>query len=184
MTANEKKTDLRILKTRNAIINAFITLRAKKALDKITVKELADLAMINKATFYLHYKDIYDLSDTLENDALEQVIKDMPDPELLIFNPEQGTKDLFQAFATQGQLFTILFSGDRFDIFVRKIDCMIKEYIYKKYPEKRADLQTNILLSIITYGGFHAYENYKKENGEEAVLVIAKASSELAKLMY
>ena len=184
MPKNKKKTDLRILKTRNAIINAFITLRAKKPLDKITVKELADLAMINKATFYLHYKDIYDLSDTLENDALEQIIKDMPDPELMFFNPEQGTKDLFQAFTAQGQLFTILFSGDRFDIFVRKIDRLIKEYIYKKYPEKREDLQTNILLSIITYGGFHAYENNKNENAKEAILAISKASSELAKLIH
>lgn len=184
MSANEKKTDLRILKTRNAIINAFITLRAKKPLDKITVKELADLAMINKATFYLHYKDIYDLSDTLENDALEQILKDMPDPELLFSQPEQGTKDLFHAFSAQGQLFSILFSGDRFDIFVRKIDNLIKEYIYKKYPEKREDLQINILLSIIIYGGFHAYENHKKENAAEAILAISKASAELAKLMH
>lgn len=184
MPENNKKTDLRILKTRNAIINAFITLRAKKPLDKITVKELADLAMINKATFYLHYKDIYNLSDTLENDALEQIIKDMPDPELMLSNPEQGTKDLFQAFAAQGQLFTILFSGDRFDIFVKKIDHLIKEYIYQKYPEKREDLQINILLSIITYGGFHSYENNKKENAEEAILAISKASAELAKLIH
>ncbi len=184
MQENEKKTDLRILKTRNSIINAFITLRAKKNLDKITVKELADLAMINKATFYLHYKDIYDLSDTLENDALEQIIKAMPDPELMFSNPEQGTKDLFQAFAAQGQLCNILFSGDRFDIFVRKIDHSIKEYIYQKYPEKRNDLQTNILLSIINYGGFHAYENNKKENAAEAILAISKASAALSKLIH
>ena len=51
--------DLRVKKTKNSIINAFLKLRAKKSLERITVKELSDLAEINKATFYLHYKDIY-----------------------------------------------------------------------------------------------------------------------------
>ena len=45
--------DLRVKKTRRSIINAFLMLRANKPLEKITVKELAELAMINKATFYL-----------------------------------------------------------------------------------------------------------------------------------
>ena len=184
MPAKEKKTDLRIQKTRNAIINAFITLRANKPLQKITIKELADLAMINKATFYLHYKDIYDLSNTLENDVLTQILKGMPDPELLFSNPEQGTKDLFQSFISQGQLCNILFSGDRFDILARKIDAGLKEYIYQKYPEKRDNLQANILLSIITYGGFHTYEIYKNTNSAETIQTISKASAELAKLIY
>ena len=54
--------DLRIQKTRNSIINAFLELRSRKPIEKITVTELAELAVINKATFYKHYKDIYDLS--------------------------------------------------------------------------------------------------------------------------
>lgn len=181
---NKKKTDLRVLKTRNSIINAFITLRAKKPLEKITIKELAELAMINKATFYLHFKDIYDLSDTLENDALTQILTCMPEPELLFSEPEQGTIDLYHAFIAQGQLFNILFSGDRFDMFIKKIDTGIKDFIFKKYPERREDLQINILLSIITYGGFHAYQNNKKENAEEAISIISKASAVLSKYMY
>ena len=36
--------DLRIQRTRKSIINAFIELRATKPLEKITVKELSDLA--------------------------------------------------------------------------------------------------------------------------------------------
>ncbi|MBR3282470.1 MAG: TetR/AcrR family transcriptional regulator [Ruminococcus sp.] len=44
--------DMRIEKTRRSIINAFLQLRAKKPLEKITVKELSALAEINKATFY------------------------------------------------------------------------------------------------------------------------------------
>ena len=58
--------DLRVQKTQRSIINALIELRSKKNLEKITVKELAERAEINKATFYQHYKDIYDLSEQLE----------------------------------------------------------------------------------------------------------------------
>ena len=43
--------------------NAFLQLRAKKDLERISVKELTQLAEVSKATFYLHYRDIYDLSD-------------------------------------------------------------------------------------------------------------------------
>ena len=55
--------DLREKKTKRNIRNAFIELRAKKPLERISIKELAELAEISKATFYLHYKDIYDLSE-------------------------------------------------------------------------------------------------------------------------
>ena len=53
--------DLRIEKTEKGIKNAFIELRSKKPLEKITVRELCEIARINKSTFYSHYKDIYDL---------------------------------------------------------------------------------------------------------------------------
>ena len=56
-----RKKDLRVVKTERAIYRALIELLQKKELEKITVSELAELAEINKATFYLHYADIYSL---------------------------------------------------------------------------------------------------------------------------
>lgn len=61
--------DLRVEKTIKSIFNTFLEMRAKKPLEKISVTELSNKAMINKATFYLHFKDIYDLSDCLESEA-------------------------------------------------------------------------------------------------------------------
>ena len=51
--------DIRIEKTERAIKQAFMELRAQKPLEKIKVKELCDLACINKSTYYAHYQDIY-----------------------------------------------------------------------------------------------------------------------------
>ena len=79
--------DLRIQRTKKSIINAFIELRASKPLEKITIKELSDLAFINKATFYTHYKDIYDLAEQLENEAVTSVLNDIPHPGISDYPP-------------------------------------------------------------------------------------------------
>ena len=58
--------DQRKLKTQQAIHNAFLQLRKEKNLEQISVTELSRLAKISKATFYLHYRDIFDLSEKLQ----------------------------------------------------------------------------------------------------------------------
>lgn len=57
----DKPTDLRVIKTKRAIKQAFLDIIRTKELNKITITELAKLAEINKGTFYLHYPDIYAL---------------------------------------------------------------------------------------------------------------------------
>ena len=65
--------DLRQRKTRKAIKKAFLKLHEKKPVEKITVKELAGIAQISKATFYLHYRDIYDLAEQLQKEVIEEI---------------------------------------------------------------------------------------------------------------
>ncbi|WP_341302954.1 TetR/AcrR family transcriptional regulator [Lysinibacillus sp. FSL H8-0500] len=55
------KTDPRVLRTRKSIMDAFIELSTKKEFKDITVKDITAEAMINRATFYAHFEDIYDL---------------------------------------------------------------------------------------------------------------------------
>ena len=55
-----KKTDLRILKTRKALSDAFLVLLCEKRFEDITVGELCDRAMVRRATFYKHYADKYE----------------------------------------------------------------------------------------------------------------------------
>ncbi|MBO4899378.1 MAG: TetR/AcrR family transcriptional regulator [Lachnospiraceae bacterium] len=69
----QKKTDLRVKKTKRAIYNALVELLKKKNLENITVLELTEAAEINKSTFYLHYSDIFDLYQ----EALASHIKDV-----------------------------------------------------------------------------------------------------------
>ena len=70
--------DIRIEKTERAIKQAFMELRAQKPLEKIKVKELCDLACINKSTFYAHYQDIYALANAMEDEMVEVVVESLP----------------------------------------------------------------------------------------------------------
>lgn len=70
---NEKKVDLRVIKTRKAIANSFLNLLDEKDFDKITVQDISSAAMINRNTFYLHYTDKYDLMEQLCNENIERI---------------------------------------------------------------------------------------------------------------
>lgn len=69
----KEKTDLRILKTRKAIKEAFLTLIYTKGYDRMTIQDIADEAMINRNTFYLHYIDKIDLMEKLCQYSIEQL---------------------------------------------------------------------------------------------------------------
>lgn len=51
----ERKTDLRVLKTRTAIKNTFKEMVMEMNASDIQIKELTERAMIHRKTFYLHY---------------------------------------------------------------------------------------------------------------------------------
>lgn len=68
-----KKTDLRILRTKKSIRKAFYELIQEKGYEAITVQDIADRAMINRNTFYLHYQNKPDLLDTCMNELLSDL---------------------------------------------------------------------------------------------------------------
>jgi AcrR family transcriptional regulator len=55
------KIDPRVKRTRALIESAFLSLMAEKSFNTITVQEITDRAEINRATFYAHFMDKYDL---------------------------------------------------------------------------------------------------------------------------
>ena len=61
--------------TKNNLRAAFWTLYRQKPIEKITVKEVTDLAGYNRGTFYLHYKDLYDLFGQIEDEILDSIHK-------------------------------------------------------------------------------------------------------------
>lgn len=69
MTTTE---DRRVRKTKKAISEALAKLLLEKPLNSISVKEISDMADINRGTFYLHYRDVYDMAEKLQNEIFEK----------------------------------------------------------------------------------------------------------------
>lgn len=70
------------------IRKSFTKLLSLKPIQSISVKELCEEAGINRGTFYTHYKDLYDLRDSIEEEALDDfkeamkplLVEDGPNP--------------------------------------------------------------------------------------------------------
>ena len=77
------KEDPRVLRTRQLIREAFSILLQKKGFDAITIKDIAQRAAINRATFYAHYEDKYALLEEITEQAFYKMI-----PEQVIYAQE------------------------------------------------------------------------------------------------
>lgn len=67
-----EKMDRRVRKTRALLQQGLIQLMKEKEIKDISVKELSDLVDINRGTFYLHYTDIYDMLDKIEDEIFRE----------------------------------------------------------------------------------------------------------------
>lgn len=87
--------DLRPEKTKAALRQGLLTLLADRPLTKVTVVALAQLARINKSTFYLHYRDIYDLYQQMVVAYVGETIAGKPFYGKLLANPEAFVRGFF-----------------------------------------------------------------------------------------
>ena len=65
--------DVRVVKSKKAIRDALFAILAYKPINKITVKEIADEAGINRKTFYAHYDTIEDIINEMENELVMNI---------------------------------------------------------------------------------------------------------------
>lgn len=66
--------DRRVRYTKMVLKESFIKLLSEKSVNKITIKEICDLADINRTTFYAHYTDQYDLLRKLQDELMSEII--------------------------------------------------------------------------------------------------------------
>lgn len=65
--------DKRIIKTKTSIKNAFMNIMLDKELNKITISDIAEKALINRSTFYLHYNDVKSVMDDIDEDIINVI---------------------------------------------------------------------------------------------------------------
>jgi AcrR family transcriptional regulator len=70
-----KREDPRVRRTRGLIVRAFDELVAEKGHTGLTVQEIAERATINRATFYAHFADQYELFDHYISEAFREELR-------------------------------------------------------------------------------------------------------------
>ncbi len=150
--------DLRVKKTLKSIDNAFFELRKKKTIEKISVRELSEHAMINKATFYLHYRDIYDLAETLEEKLIDSIIDEIKHLRLRYSKTETRllAETLSRAIILHREEIETLY-GTGNNRFVYRLEDRLKHYIFTNSDSIRNTPEMNIILTFMIQGSYHAH---------------------------
>jgi len=73
------KIDRRVLRTRQLLRNALLSLVQERDFDSLTVQDITERATLNRATFYLHYADKHDLLLQVIRETLVE-LTDLPLP--------------------------------------------------------------------------------------------------------
>ena len=128
--------DARVRYTKMIIQVNFVSLLKQKPLNKITVKELCELAEINRATFYRYYLDVYDLMEQVEAEILKEL------QETLHTATQQDVRKtlvvILEKMKQNGALYSTLFSTNGDPGFPLKIfqTCYAEtaSYIKEQYP--------------------------------------------------
>lgn len=70
-----KRVDPRVKRTRELIVRAFGELIEEKGHTGLTVQEIAERATVNRATFYAHFRDQYELFDYFVSEAFREELR-------------------------------------------------------------------------------------------------------------
>jgi|SRR5699024_865793 len=96
----DNRKDLRIIKTKKAIKDAFIDIIKENGRESISITKLAKKAQINRGTFYLHYQNIDELANEFYDDFISQLYdlfeKDLNKSYKLTRNDQVEFTTLFQ----------------------------------------------------------------------------------------
>lgn len=111
-----KKMDPRVIRTRQLLRDALVELIDEQGYEKITVQDITQRANLNRATFYLHYRDKLDLLYQSSEEILHELVgsihptvEEKKDFDLLPHydQPHETFMHLFEQIALNSKLYKV-----------------------------------------------------------------------------
>jgi AcrR family transcriptional regulator len=170
---NPKGTNRSVRKTKEKLRHALTELLKEKPVKNITVREIADFVDINRGTFYLYYKDIYDMVEQIENEMLEEfndIVK------LRVENTEGGSPnpvlaDVFTFLADNADMCVALI-GPNGDLgFVNKLKELVRErclYYWTEIYNAESTRYFDYFYSFFISGCVGMFEEWLKDGMNES----------------
>ena len=142
MAEELKKEDRRVRRTKKLLTQALTELLQKKQVNEITVKELTDLADMNRGTFYMYYKDIFDMLEKIEDELFQKL--DVIAQTHEHGDPTQQVKpillDLFRFIEENQQMFRVLLSPNGDMNFLHRLYEAIRERSLEIWKDQMGSL--------------------------------------------
>ncbi|MBQ7323862.1 MAG: TetR/AcrR family transcriptional regulator [Clostridia bacterium] len=170
-TLGEKKTDRRVLRTKRNIRNAFLRLLAQKEMDKITIKEIAAEADVDRKTVYNYYTSVQSILEELENELVQNFEKALS--KMNFGSMEKGMMafhTLTELIEENLEVYGLLMKLDGHSRLMSKI----KIYLKEKAREVIQDMHLNpekveIVVEFVTSGMFMAYRYWFNSDRQESL---------------
>lgn len=174
-----KNEDRRIQKSKNSIIKAFIDLIHEKDLGEITVNDIAKKSNINRGTFYLNYRDKFDLFEKYVDELLNELIATIE-----ISNQEKekiknGIRDnepyiqFFNHFQKHDHFYKAMFSYKGGPYFYIRFIEVLKEHFFQGFKkldvcEEHLKVKKEFLIQFIVHALFGIIDYWLKNNMSES----------------
>lgn len=157
--------DPRTIRTRQLIVDSFNTLIRTTDFSHISVKMITETAHINRATFYAHFVDKYELLDTVLQQLIEEQLAEATSKTV----GEQLIKELFTGIAN---VHDAMHSGCRkgYDSFASMIEEVAKNetkaLLARVLPTSNE--RERQMISWAIYGAFSQWQQTHSETVEQA----------------
>ncbi len=140
MTPNgSQNEDLRVQRTNKLILEALLELTAQKGFSALTVSDITKLAGINRATFYRHYQDKFDLLNTYAQTVFEMLEDESQrSNEVSDHQIYAGLIKIFEHIRANAKFYRVMLGKNGDAAFTDKIRQYIRKRIRRSLP---ADLQ-------------------------------------------
>lgn len=158
--------DRRTIRTENLIKETFTNLLMIKNIKDITVTEITNMANLDRRTFYLHYKDIYDLNDKIIEEFLNKfrkVLESSKCTEMLNQNPLSFIRIILNYLFENRNLcianLSTNYNNDITEQLLHIVHDKVFDIIKKTFP-KCTDAQMEMFYTFCIYGCFGIIINW------------------------
>lgn len=183
--------DRRAMRTAIQIKEIMFSFLESKAIHEISVAQICRECQINRATFYDHYRDVFDLVQDMESDILRQ-LRELMETVTPEETPSDVVSQLFFAFLGQRrQQMKVLLNGERSREFSRRLDEQIMPFFERKArqnyvipQEKEQAFQYALRFAATGYYRFfmQVIDSGQEDTEEEARLCAMLSDASLSSL--
>lgn len=149
--------DRRVLRTRRSLYEALITLTVQKGFAAVTVSDLTETAGVNRATFYRHFQDKFDLLDQYAKEVYRLLdASAQPLPWSASGSPEEaeaGLVRMFEHIRSYAPFYRVMLGRKGDPGFAGIMQSFIQMRVAQAIPEAlRERPATQLVLSYIASG--------------------------------